>query len=106
MGEVEVLSAKSGLYNFNWNVKAGKEIYSPSFRATSSQTISVTGRTSPATKYLKVGIIEPDGKRRYISAKGAFDHTFKLTKTGTYVIYAENENDIAINVGGVFEVND
>lgn len=106
LGEVEVLSAKSGLYNFNWNVKAGKEIYSPSFRATSSQTISVTGRTSPATKYLKVGIIEPDGKRRYISAKGAFDHTFKLTKTGTYVIYAENENDIAINVGGVFEVND
>lgn len=106
LGEVEVLSAKSGLYNFNWNVKAGKEIYSPSFRATSSQTISVTGRTSPATKYLKVGIIEPDGKRRYISAKGAFDHTFKLTKTGTYIIYAENENDIAINVGGVFEVND
>lgn len=27
LGEVEVLSAKSGLYNFNWNVKAGKEIY-------------------------------------------------------------------------------
>ena len=106
LGEVEVLSAKSGLYNFNWNVKAGKEIYSPSFRATSSQSISITGRTSPATKYLKVGITEPDGKRRYISAKGAFDHTFKLTKTGTYTIYAENENDIAINVGGVFEVND
>ena len=106
LGEVEVLSAKSGLYNFNWNVRAGKEIYSPSFRATSSQTISITGRTSPATKYLKVGIIEPDGRRRYISAKGAFDHTFKLTKTGTYIIYAENENDIAINVGGVFEVND
>lgn len=106
LGEVEVLSAKSGLYNFNWNVKAGKEIYSPSFRATSSQTISVTGRTSPATKYLKVGITEPDGKRRYISAKGAFDHTFKLTKTGTYTIYAENENDIAINVAGAYEVND
>lgn len=106
LGEVEALSAKSGLYNFYWNVKAGKEIYSPSFRATSSQTISVTGRTSPATKYLKVGIIEPDGKRRYISAKGAFDHTFKLTKTGTYAIYAENENDIAINVAGAYEVND
>lgn len=106
LGEVEVLSAKSGVYNFYWNVKAGKEIYSPSFRATSSQTISVTGRTSPATKYLKVGIIEPDGKRRYISAKGAFDHTFKLTKTGTYAIYAENENDIAINVAGAYEVND
>ena len=106
LGEVEVLSAKSGLYNFNWNVKAGKEIYSPGFHATSSQSISITGRTSPATKYLKVGITEPDGKRRYISAKGAFDHTFKLTKKGTYTIYAENENDIAINVGGVFEVND
>lgn len=106
LGEVEVLSAKSGLYNFNWNVKAGKEIYSPSFRATSSQSISITGRTSPATKYLKVGITEPDGKRRYISAKGAFDHTFKLTKTGTYTIYAENENDIAINVAGAYEVND
>lgn len=106
LGEVEVLSAKSGLYNFNWNVRAGKEIYSPGFHASSSQSISITGRTSPATKYLKVGITEPDGKRRYISAKGAFDHTFKLTKKGTYTIYAENENDIAINVAGAYEVND
>ena len=64
------------------------------------------GLVCRATKYLKVGITEPDGKRRYISAKGAFDHTFKLTKTGTYTIYAENENDIAINVAGAYEVND
>ena len=107
LGEVEVLSAKSGLYNFNWNVKAGKEIYSPSFRATSSQSITVTGITSPATKYLKVGIIEPDGKRRYVSAKGSFSHTFELTKTGYYKIYAWNVNDSgAINVAGAFEVND
>lgn len=107
LGEVEVLSAKSGLYNFNWNVKAGKEIYSPSFRATSSQSITVTGITSPATKYLKVGIIEPDGKRRYVSAKGSFSHTFELTKTGYYKIYAWNVNDSgAINVAGAYEVND
>lgn len=107
LGEVEVLSAENGLYTFNWNVKAGKEIYSPSFRATSSQTISVTGRTSPATKYLKVGIIEPDGKRRYISAKGNFAHTFELTKTGYYKIYAWNVNDSGtIGVAGIYEVND
>ena len=106
LGEVEVLSAKSGLYNFNWNVRAGKEIYSPGFHASSSQSISITGRTSPATKYLKVGITEPDGKRRYISAKGNFAHTFKLTKTGTYTIYAENTNSIDIGVAGAYEVND
>lgn len=107
VGEVEVLSAKSGLKAFNWSVDADKEINSPSFRATSSQTISVTGRTSPATKYLKVGIIEPDGKRRYISAKGSFDHTFSLTKTGYYKIYAENANSSGtIGVAGAFEVND
>lgn len=107
LGEVEVLSAKSGLYNFNWNVKAGKEIYSPSFRATSSQSITVTGITSPATKYLKVGIIEPDGKRRYVPAKGSFSHTFELTKTGYYKIYAWNVNDSGtINVAGAYEVND
>lgn len=107
VGEVEVLSAKSGLKAFNWSVDADKEINSPSFRATSSQTISVTGRTSPATKYLKVGIIEPDGKRRYISAKGNFAHTFELTKTGYYKIYAENANSSGtIGVAGAFEVND
>lgn len=106
LGEVEVLSAKSGLYTFNWNVKAGKEIYSPAFHASSSQSIKITGITSPDTKYLKVGITEPDGKRRYISAKGDFAHTFKLTKTGTYTVYAENENSSAINVGGVYQVID
>lgn len=106
LGEVEVLSAKSGLYNFNWNVRAGKEIYSPGFHATSSQSITISGLTSPATKYLKVGITEPDGKRRYISAKGSFAHTFKLTKTGSYTIYAENTNSIDIGVAGAYEVND
>ena len=107
VGDVEVLSAKSGLKTFNWSVDADKEINSPSFRATSSQTISVTGRTSPATKYLKVGIIEPDGKRRYISAKGNFAHTFELTKTGYYKIYAWNVNDSGtIGVAGIYEVND
>lgn len=107
VGDVEVLSAKSGLKTFNWSVDADKEINSPSFRATSSQTISVTGRTSPATKYLKVGIIEPDGKRRYISAKGNFAHTFELTKTGYYKIYAWNVNDSGtIGVAGTYEVND
>ena len=107
VGDVEVLSAKSGLKTFNWSVDADKEINSPSFRATSSQTISVTGRTSPATKYLKVGIIEPDGKRRYIPAKGNFAHTFELTKTGYYKIYAWNVNDSGtIGVAGTYEVND
>lgn len=105
IGEVEVLSAKSGLTVFNWNVEAGEQVNSPSFRATSSQTISITGRTSPATKYLKVGIIEPDGVHRYISAKGNYTHTFKLTKTGSYKIYAKNENSIDIGVGGTFEIN-
>ncbi len=107
VGEVELLSAKSGLSSFNWGVAAGKEVNSPTFRATSSQTITVTGITSPATKYLRVGIIEPDGMRRYISAKGNFTHTFKLDQTGSYKIYARNGNDSGtINVAGAYEVND
>lgn len=107
VGEVELLSAKSGVSSFNWNVAAGKEVNSPTFRATSSQTITVTGITSPATKYLRVGIIEPDGMRRYISAKGTFTHTFKLDQTGSYKIYARNGNDSGtINIGGAYQVND
>lgn len=107
VGEVELLSAKSGVISFNWNVAAGKEVNSPTFRATSSQTITVTGITSPATKYLRVGIIEPDGMRRYISAKGTFTHTFKLDQTGSYKIYARNGNDSGtINIGGAYQVND
>ena len=72
----------------------------------SSQSIKVSGLTSPDTKYLKVGITEPDGKRRYISAKGNFSHTFKLTKTGTYTVYAENTNSIDIVVGGAYQAVD
>lgn len=107
VGEVAVLSAKSGLNTFSWNVEAGKEINSPSFRATSSQTITVAGITSPATKYLKVGIIEPDGKRRYVSVKGGYTHTFDLTKTGYYKIYAWNVNSSGtISVAGTYQVND
>lgn len=106
VGEVQVLSARSGLSSFNWNVRANKEVNSPGFHATSSQSIKVVGMASPDTKYVKVGIIEPDGKRRYISAKGDFAHTFKLTKNGSYRVYAENKNGSAVNVAGAYQVVD
>ena len=63
--EVHFLSAKRGLSSFDWNVRANKEVNSPGFHATSSQSIKVVGMTSLDTKYVKAGIIEPDGKRRY-----------------------------------------
>ena len=66
----------------------------------------LSGMASPDTKYVKVGIIEPDGKRRYISAKGDFAHTFKLTKNGSYRVYAENKNGSAVNVAGAYQVVD
>ncbi|MBQ8913634.1 MAG: hypothetical protein IJ054_06280, partial [Lachnospiraceae bacterium] len=47
---------------------------------------------------LILGIIEPDGTRRYIEGIKLFGHTFEISKPGDYKVYIINENDREIYV--------
>ena len=48
---------------------------------------------------LKVGIVEPDGAIRYIEGNDIITHTFKISKSGDYKVFIENNSDKTINIG-------
>lgn len=86
--------ARSG--NKEWTVKAGTRKTSAGFSAKSGQTIEIVAILLPADLSINVGIIEPDGTRRYVTGKRAVSHDFKLDQTGTYKTFIENKNSKSI----------
>ena len=73
------------------------------FSRNSGDTIKVVGIVKPDNITVQVGIIEPDNHLRYIDAKGAFAHSFKLTKKGSYKVYIENLNSVTATVSGAYD---
>ncbi|MBQ9277897.1 MAG: M56 family metallopeptidase [Lachnospiraceae bacterium] len=52
---------------------------------------------------LELGIIEPDGVKRYIEGSSIINHTFEISKSGNYKIYIINKSEKSITVGASFE---
>ena len=49
-----------------------------------------------------IGIIQPDGSKRYIIANGNDSHVFELTMSGSYRIYIQNETTESVHVEGAY----
>ena len=73
----------------------------PEFDAKAGGSITVTA-VAPADKYVNVGIIEPDGTKRYVQEKGDIYHKFALDQTGKYRVFVENKNAKAVDVEGSY----
>lgn len=70
------------------------------FTAYSGQEIFVSISAKPSNVMLKVGIIHPDGKIRYVYSSGNMSHTFELNMTGGYQVFITNETDTKVDVLG------
>jgi len=70
----------------------------------SGDSIDVGVSISPADQNVKVGIIEPSGMIRYIFGKGNISHSFVIDKSGNYKFFIENDNDISVNVFGLYRL--
>ena len=86
-----------------WTVSGHVLKKTPEFDAKSGGSINVMA-TAPANKYVNVGIIEPDGTKRYVREKGDILHKFSLDQTGKYRVFVENKNDGAVDVEGSYIV--
>ena len=91
--------------SMEWTVKAGVRKTTAEFSAKSGNTIRVTAILTPADLSVKVGIIEPDGTRRYVTGKDAVAHTFSLDQTGSYRVFVENGNSKSITAKITYDVN-
>lgn len=54
---------------------------------------------------IAIGIIEPNGKERYIEEGRNLWHGFKINKSGDYVIFIENYGEKDVDISGYCSVN-
>ena len=57
------------------------------------------------SKKIAIGIIEPNGKERYIEEGRNLWHGFKINKSGDYVIFIENYGEKDVDISGYCSVN-
>ncbi|MBC5743281.1 M56 family metallopeptidase [Lachnospiraceae bacterium MD308] len=102
IGEVDELSRSSK--SFNWSIASGIRKKSAEFSAKAGNSIGIMVMVSPADKSVRVGIIKPDGTRRYVTGKGTVQNTFSISQSGTYQVYVENASGTKVTVEGTYIV--
>lgn len=99
LGTISTGAKSSGSIN-GWSITSGHSATSVIFKAYSGGTISVAVSINPGNKTVKVGIVQPDGTRRYVSGSGAIGHNFSLTQSGNYRVYIANNSGTTVTATG------
>ncbi len=97
---------EEGSYGFNWNIKAHGVTLTRNFKACKGGCIYVTVSVVPTDVTVQVGIIEPDGFKRYVKITDYGSHPFYLNTTGSYNVIIENKTDTPVNVMGTYFIRD
>ncbi len=98
--EMPVMQRRDGSFAVDWEVPAGTIVSSSTFTVSSGKKIRVNLTLTPDDQTVKVGIIKPDGTKTYINGEDMVAHSFSATKTGSYRVYIENENDVDVLAEG------
>lgn len=100
IGEISYPDSTGGING--WSISAGSSGTSGTFKAYNGGTISIAVNVYPGTSTVKVGIVQPDGTRRYVKGSAGISHSFSLTQSGNYKVYVENISSVTVTVNGGF----
>lgn len=92
--------ASSG--TISWDIYAGVRRTTSSFYASDGQTIMVGISTINPLHTVKMGIIQPDGSKRYVLLNNNNAYSFDLTMSGFYAVYIINDSTEKIHVEGAY----
>lgn len=96
-----VTSSKAA--SFSWNVSENTVNKSTAINVEAEGAITVTAICNPNTETFRIGIIEPDGVRRYVSGTNMLSHTFTVRKAGTHYVYVQNMSlEAEVTTNGVY----
>lgn len=102
--EFSVNATQATSYGFTWAIRSGVSMRGSMFDASSGGSISVMADVTPADVTYRMGIVEPDGTRRYVQGTGYMSHKFLLDQTGSYCIYIQNLSDDSIDADGTYMI--
>lgn len=87
------------VYGYEWTIPSNKTFRTQEgYYKSVGQSLEVTVNIKPTDHATNVGIVQPDGTRRYVEGRGVFGHTFAIKQTGTHYIYVENPSSGTIDV--------
>jgi beta-lactamase regulating signal transducer with metallopeptidase domain len=95
-----LIATASTVKAIDWTIKKETAYASAKFKASKDSEIYVSVGISPSDKYVKVGIIQPDGTTRYVYSKGNITHSFKVTQAGYHKVYISNYNSSTVTAIG------
>ena len=85
-----------------WEIETGHSATSAIFYASNGNSINVSVNVVPTDTTVKVGIVQPDGVRRYVEGDTTFGHSFALTQSGNYKVYIQNDSGVTVTVAGSY----
>ena len=85
-----------------WEIETGHSATSTIFYASSGNSINVSVVIAPADNTVRVGIVQPDGVRRYVEGDTTVGHSFALTQSGNYKVYIQNDSGVTVTVVGSY----
>lgn len=100
--QAEEPASRASLVSIAWTISANSEKQSSLFEKKSGDSISISVFIDPEDRKVDVGIVEPDGGRRYIAASGDISHTFELDQSGSYQVFIRNRNSVKVSAKGVY----
>lgn len=87
----------------SWNIYAGVRRTTSSFYASDGQRIVTSIFSVDPSHTVRVGIIQPDGSKRYVLLNNNNAYVFELTMSGFYAVYIINDSTEKIHVEGAYE---
>lgn len=85
-----VLQENTMIKTSDISLKTGNEI-----------TVSIV--VEPYDKTVKMGIVTPNHKKKYVLVSGSGMHTFDITQDGNYSIFVQNENTVTVEMAGFYQ---
>lgn len=65
--------------------------------------VTICVSVEPTDLKIRVGIVEQDGGKRYVTGADTISYTFSLDQSGIYRVFIENPNRTKINVAGYYK---
>ena len=92
-----------------WDVRSGRRIQTKKSYLEEGDTIDIVIGVETEDDHeergVEIGILDDEGKKRYIEKKNGFNHVFKIRKSGYYWLYMENKSKREVTFFGAYSVH-
>lgn len=92
-----------------WDVRSGRRIQTKKSYLEEGDTIDIVIGVETEDDHeergVEIGILDDEGKERYIEKKNGFNHVFKIRKSGYYWLYMENKSKREVTFFGAYSVH-